>query len=599
MPKPRRRQPRTPLEPLESRTLFTATLTQPFDDVILGADTVNAPLPIDLTAHLTDPDLPAGTPAIASIGVRTNGGTAVGTGVLHIALFGNTAPETVTRFEQYLLSGAYNGTVFSEPVTSTTPPTVIGGYIAGGSFYASNLIQHVTTITPAVPSEAGVSNGPLVIGLNPNGSDFVFGRQDVAQQPISGYQFFGKVLNDQAASNAGGTGTLQKLQTLPRVSTFASQNPSLVSVIVSPPANTPPAAATASDIVTLSGGGVLPLLAAGSGDPAALTYTVSSDNPSLVFPKVSNGVLTLGRSLQRAGTANVTVLLTDINGNFAGDTFQVIVPSVDPVNPPATDPDLAVTSVSKMPKKVVYDEAINVSAKVQNASKSSGATGPFNVSFYISSDSTFDATDRPIATVAVPGLAGGQSTTASANGVHLNSDPTLPKLPNGFYFLIARADSDAVVTERVETNNAKSSKIAGTILSDLPDLEGKKVSSPGKVAINSSFGATVVIKNSGPRAAPATQAVTLSFFASSNQEFDNTDIPLGDVTVPQFSLAAGNSDPISVLVPNNTQQAFARFLDDRGERYHLVVIIDADNAVTEGNEINNVAVGKGTFSVQS
>src|SRR5205085_455358 len=54
----------------------------------------------------------------------------------------------------------------------------------------------------------------------------------------------------------------------------------------------------------------------------ALSYTVSSDNPSLVMPAVSGNSLSLTYG-SGSGVAHVTVTATDLGGSTATTTFAV------------------------------------------------------------------------------------------------------------------------------------------------------------------------------------------------------------------------------------------------------------------------------------
>ena len=70
----------------------------------------------------------------------------------------------------------------------------------------------------------------------------------------------------------------------------------------------------------------LPLYPSGSGD-SVLSFSVSSDKPSLVSPSIQGSQIRLEYAARGSGVAKVTVRATDRSGAFVDDTFQVTIPA--------------------------------------------------------------------------------------------------------------------------------------------------------------------------------------------------------------------------------------------------------------------------------
>ena len=108
--------------------------------------------------------------------------------------------------------------------------------------------------------------------------------------------------------------------------------------------------------------------------------------------------------------------------------------------------DLSVSALSA-PSRAAVGSAIVVTDTTTNP----GAVGAVAsvTAFYLSANSTLDATDVRLAPArAVGPLAAGAASAGAANVI-------IPEIAPGAWFLIANADDDGLVDEMAESNNAR------------------------------------------------------------------------------------------------------------------------------------------------
>ena len=223
-------------------------------------------------------------------------------------------------------------------------------------------------------------------------------------------------------------------------------------------------------------------------------------------------------------------------------------------------PDLVVTSLV-----IAGPGGAGASIQVTDTTRNQG-TGPAaasETSFYLSSNFTLDTGDPLLGTRSVGTLAAGASSTGAVS-------LTLPNpLPSGTYYLFARADGRAGITETNESNNTRL-----TSLSVGPDLVVSAISAPAVAAA----GATILVSdttvNTGGGSAPASGT---RFFLSLNVLFDENDTPLQARSVGALAAGASSTGTTSVTIPANTTAG----------SYYLFARADGDDAIVEPNEANN------------
>ena len=197
-----------------------------------------------------------------------------------------------------------------------------------------------------------------------------------------------------------------------------------------------------------------------------------------------------------------------------------------------------------------------------------GPIGPSTTQFYISQNSTLDAGDTKLAeTRLVPPLPGGASHTGT-------TIVTMPAgLATGGYYLFAKADGTDSLPESREQNNT-----ALRIVYVGPDLVMLGLSTVTTARVGASFQVSDTVSNSG---AGNASGFVVRFYLSANFVLDATDTQLGGSrSVASLASGAASSGSTSVTVPATTAPGY----------YYLVAKSDADNAIVEVTEGNNIAL---------
>ena len=116
----------------------------------------------------------------------------------------------------------------------------------------------------------------------------------------------------------------------------------------------------------------------------------------------------------------------------------------------ADPPDLTVSSLMiQGPKNIAAGSALQITSTITNAA--AGTAAPSSVSFYLSSNSTFEAaSDQLLGFRGVPQLAA-KATSSATTSVTLP-----PLLAPGDWYIVAVVDVSGSVAESNETNNALS-----------------------------------------------------------------------------------------------------------------------------------------------
>jgi len=280
------------IESLEPRTLLNATLSTPITAV--GIAPGAASQVINLSQHFSDPTVPG-----TLVDVTTPDG------VIPIALTDSKTPNTVANFLQYINNGSYAGTIFHRLAagfalqaggfTTTGSAIPVGSAITSESG-ASNVTDTVAmALTSAGPNSAtsqwfvnlanndGSGTNPNLNNTSDNGPFTVFGNVV--------YGGVGVVNTIAASAVIDGSSVNSAWNTLPVLNSANGAIPS-------------------NEITTNYS--IVP----------ALTYTVTSDNPTLVTPSVSGSSLTLAFG-SGSGSTQVHVTATDAGGNTTSTSFTV------------------------------------------------------------------------------------------------------------------------------------------------------------------------------------------------------------------------------------------------------------------------------------
>jgi peptidyl-prolyl cis-trans isomerase A (cyclophilin A) len=298
-------------------------------DVSVGKNSTQTT--IDMAANFTDPDVTDTT-------VRFD----TSDGPINVELFDARAPQTVANFLNYVLSGAYDSSIFHR--LASVPSVLQGG---GFTFdAASHSIPPIPT-NPAVANEFGASNtkGTIAmakLGNDPNSAtdEFYFNLSDNTGLDTTngGFTVFGKIVgaDDQTV-----------LDTLAATPVKNETNGNPASPFGEIPLNNYsgvnfPADTTASNYLLVKDVAIV-------NRDEFLTYSVvSNDNPNLVNAAIDpkdNALLGLTYGHDQTGTAMITIRATDRYGASVDTTFKVTVTeqaptatvSFSPTSPLATD----------------------------------------------------------------------------------------------------------------------------------------------------------------------------------------------------------------------------------------------------------------------
>jgi subtilase family serine protease len=224
-------------------------------------------------------------------------------------------------------------------------------------------------------------------------------------------------------------------------------------------------------------------------------------------------------------------------------------------------PDLLISSLV-VPSAAVAGSAISVSETTKNQG---GPAAASTTRYYLSTNSTFDAGDLPLAFRTIPAVPSGTS----------NPTTLLLTIPantvTGNYYILALADADGKVTESNEGNNTK----VVSIRISLPDLVVSSFSVPTSGGAGQPIKVTdTTHSQTGTGPAPAS---TTRFYLSSNSTLDAGDVPIGLRGILALQPGASSSDSSNVTIPAGTASG----------TWYIIAKADADDAVTETNENNN------------
>ena len=225
-------------------------------------------------------------------------------------------------------------------------------------------------------------------------------------------------------------------------------------------------------------------------------------------------------------------------------------------------PDLVVSAFTA-PLRAAAGGTIAVTDTTANSG--SGAAGASTTAFYLSANITLEAGDMRLSpSRSVAALAAGQS-SASTTTV------TLPEIAPGPWYLLAAAGVVGGVLETLETNNVKfASVLVG------PDLMFGFATSPSTAVAGSVIAASSTVRNAGAAAAATS---TIRFYLSTNVSLDASDVLLNaSQQVPLLAPDGSFASTTPITLPG-----------DRVGTYYLLMIADADQAVAEASEGNNLA----------
>ena len=246
---------------------------------------------------------------------------------------------------------------------------------------------------------------------------------------------------------------------------------------------------------------------------------------------------------------------TNENNNVSALSFTV--------NPPGID--LVIQQEQLYPSNTVAGNAVQVSCTILNQGN---VTSPSStVGFYLSTNTTFDASDVLLTTTTGYALPAYQYSSRYVN-------PVIPVgTAPGSYYVLFVADPANAVAEVNETNNVRSLTL--TIVAPTIDLTNSNVYlSPTSVTAGGSTQANSYLYNQGNAlASPA----TLGYYLSTNQTLDASDVLLTSNTGTVYG-GSYSSRYATLTIPVGTAVG----------SYYILFVADYLNQLAETNETNNV-----------
>jgi subtilase family serine protease len=343
----------------------------------------------------------------------------------------------------------------------------------------------------------------------------------------------------------------------------------IVSALTAPATGAAGTALAITDTVTNRGGGDAPA----SSLAFYLSVNTTLDGGDIALG--TRAVPALAGAATNSATTPVVIPAGTAPGAYyviaAADTANAVTETMEANNTRVTTgltrvgPDLSVSALT-VPSNGGAGSALSVTDTTANLGAAEAPAS--KTAFYLSSNTTLDASDVLLAVRSAPLLAAGASSAVS-------TPITVPaSTATGSYYVIANADYDAQISESNETNNVRVS----ALLRIGPDL----TESGTTVSSTAAAGGTIVVgdtaKNQGAGdAGPSTTA----FYLSTTSVFNASAVRIGQRPVPALAAGATNAASTPIALPANLATG----------NYYVFAGADGDSTVAETFETNNVSFG--------
>ena len=311
----------------------------------------------------------------------------------------------------------------------------------------------------------------------------------------------------------------------------------------------------------------------GAADPSSTQHFLSNDTNIDEFDILlgSRSVPALASGASNSESTTITIPEGTEAGNWyiivVADSTESVVETSETNNTYSRfiqiGPDLRVLNLS-LPTIIGPGQSITITETIKNQGE--GAAGHTLTHFYLSTDSRVNETDTLLGSRSVPALAAGASNSKSTT-ISIPADTAV-----GNWYFLAMADGENVVTETSEVNN-----VYARYVQIGPDLRISSLSVPTTVGPGQSISITETTKNQGGALA---EASTTQFFLSTNSSVDESDILLGNRSVPALATGASNSKSTTITIPADTAVG----------NWYILAMADSEEVVTETSEGNNTYV---------
>jgi len=308
----------------------------------------------------------------------------------------------------------------------------------------------------------------------------------------------------------------------------------------------------------------------GIADPSLIQIYLSTDNTIDTSDALlgSRSVPALAAGAYSYGSTTVTIPEGTASGNWyivAKADGEEVVPEASEINNTYVrtikiGSDLSIISMST-PTTAGAGQIIVITDTTKNIG--GGVVEPSVTQFYLSINSTIDTSDALLGSRSVPALAAGTSSTGSTT-------VTIPEgTAGGYWYIVAKADSEEVVPETSEANNtyARSIKIGS-------DLDIISMSTPTTAGAGQSIVITDTTKNVG---GGVVEPSVTQFYLSINSTIDTSDTLLGSRSVPALAAGAYSYGSTTVTIPEGTA----------GGYWYIIAKADGEEVVPEISETNN------------
>jgi len=250
---------------------------------------------------------------------------------------------------------------------------------------------------------------------------------------------------------------------------------------------------------------------------------------------------------------------------------------------PTPEPDLlGVAFNSEEP--LYWGESFDVSGWVFNLGL--GTASASQVKFYLSSDQTITDSDVELGATAIGSLSPGDSSSLSRR-LTMPATPPAGFTSSDDVWIGIMVDADGEVTESSESNNSNlgywNDMDAVTAVTAEPDLIAVSFNSEEPLFWSESFDVIGRIQNQGLASAGSS---TARFYASADSTITSGDVALGSLAIGGLAPGADTGIAATFTLPSTVPAGFSAT-----DNIWIGVIVDADDAVSEGNEANNSNLG--------
>ncbi|WP_179225471.1 CARDB domain-containing protein [Hymenobacter mucosus] len=248
---------------------------------------------------------------------------------------------------------------------------------------------------------------------------------------------------------------------------------------------------------------------------------------------------------------------TDETNNVRSVMLTVVTPSID----------LTTTQPSATPTNVAPGNSFSVSSYASNQGNTLASS--FSTGYYLSANSTLDATDVLI----------GSSTVSSvyASGyANVYGNATIPVgTPTGSYYILFVTDYLNQITETNETNNVTALPLT-VVPAGIDFVISQPSLSRSSAGANTVLTAYATIYNQGTTTAAYS---SIGFYLSTNTTFDASDVLLTSVASGSLGPNGYVSRSATFTIPSTVTAG----------SYYVLYVADHQAQVAETNETNNVS----------